>query len=73
MGDSAGRFSLKGLSIGQRDRWDDGDGLDTGEGAELVDSGAKGWKERFLESERRVREQGEEIRRLKDKVLDAIL
>jgi hypothetical protein len=73
MGDSAGRFSLKGLSIGQRVRWDDGDGLDTGAGAELADSGGKGWKERFLESERRVREQGEEIRRLKDKVLDAIL
>jgi hypothetical protein len=73
MGDCAGRFSIKGLSLGQRDGWDDGEGLETAGGGDVADPSGKGWKERFLESERRVREQGEEIKRLKDKVLDAIL
>jgi hypothetical protein len=73
MGDCAGRFSLKDLSLGpHRDAWDE-DGPDTSTGAEIGGGSEKGWKERFLDSERRVREQGEEIRRLRDKVLDAIL
>jgi hypothetical protein len=72
MGDLAGKFSLKGLILGQRDGWDIGDGTDTGS-TELGDSANKGWKERYMQSEKRAKDQAEEIRRLKDKVLDAIL
>ena len=76
LGDCRGRFSFKGLSLGN---WEGppnagDDFADASRRADAdVSANGKGWKERFVESERRVREMGDEIRRLKDKVLDAVL
>jgi hypothetical protein len=73
LGDCAGKFSFKGIILGQaRDAiWDAGDDLmDTGSGAE---QGPERWKEKFVKMEKKIKEQEEEIRRLRDRVLEAIL
>ncbi|KAF2432252.1 hypothetical protein EJ08DRAFT_648323 [Tothia fuscella] len=73
LGDCAGKFSFKGLML-RRARdvpWDQADDMmDTGPGAERGDDR---WKDKVLRMEKKLREQEEEIRRLKDRVLDAIL
>lgn len=81
LGGIVGAFSVKGLSLlnsrSSESRGRDGEEDDTaaGSGATEIDarSGGDFWKERFLLSEKRLRELDDENRALRDKVLDAVL
>ncbi|KAF1990608.1 hypothetical protein K402DRAFT_389535 [Aulographum hederae CBS 113979] len=74
LGGLSGEFVVKGLVLDSAEDAAAGvQGLDEGEKSRRMKEGEEGWKERYLEAQRELRSKEEEVRKLRDKVLEAVL